>query len=304
MASVQETLTMAALIDPEVLADPYPLYRRLREHDPVYWDPVLHKWIVTRYSDVITVLHYFSAARGVTVEQLHALGCEELTPVVKVMVRQMLFHDAPSHTRLRGLAAAGFTPARVAVLRDHIQEIADRLIDGLAGRDSIDLIADFAEPLPAIVSAELLGVPAEDHAQLKAWSKDFAEMLGNFTHNPETTRRALRSTEGMETYFQAQIEEQRRRPRPGLISAFINAEVDGSRFSDEEVIANVILTMVGGQETTTNLIGNGILTLVRQPEHMRHLRAHPEIMTSAVEELLRYESPSQHTARVAREDVE
>ncbi len=304
MATALEPPSLAQLFDPRVLADPYPLYKRLREHDPVYWDPFLHKWIVTRYADVITILLHFSAARGATPEQLRMLGCEELGPVVKVMLRQMLFHDPPSHTRLRGLAAAAFTPGRVALLRDHIQEIAARLLDKLAERQRIDLIADFAEPFPAIVSAELLGVPGEDHAQLKSWSADFAEMLGNFHHNPETTARALRSVRGMEDYFRAAIREQQRKPREGLIGAFISAEVDGSKFSEDEVIANVILTMVGGQETTTNLIGNGILTLVRQPRHMRHLRAHREIMPSAVEELLRYESPSQHTARIAPEDIE
>jgi pimeloyl-[acyl-carrier protein] synthase len=297
-------LSLTQLFDPRVLADPYPLYRRMREQDPVYWDPFLHKWIVTRYADVIHVLHHFSAVRGATPEQLRALGCEELGPAVTIMLRQMLFHDAPSHTRIRGLAAAAFTPARVAVLRGHIQEIADGLIDRFRDRERIDLVRDFAEPLPAIVSSELLGVPVEDHLQLKSWSADFADMLGNFQHNPERTARVLQSVHGMDEYFRERIREQRKTPREGLIHSFLTAEVEGTRFSEDEVIANVILTMVGGQETTTNLIGNGMLTLMRQPEAMRKLRARPEIIQTAVEELLRYESPSQHTARIAPGDVE
>lgn len=304
MASTLKQLSLAQLFDPQVLANPYPLYRNLREHDPVYWDPLLHKWIVTSYAEVVTVLHYFSAARGVTPEQLHALGCDELGPVVSIMQRQMLFHDPPAHARTRGLAAAAFTPRRVAILREHIQEIADRLIDAFADGGRMDLVQDFGEPLPAIVSAELLGVPVEDHQQLKSWSADFAEMLGNFQLNPDRTPRVLKAALGLEEYFRARIREQQKDPREGLIQSFLTAEVDGTRFTEDEVIANVIITMVGGQETTTNLIGNGMLTLMRQPENMRKLREHPEIIQPAVEELLRYESPSQHTARICPRDIE
>jgi cytochrome P450 len=150
----------------------------------------------------------------------------------------------------------------------------------------------------------MLGVPADDHPQLKAWSADFAEMLGNFQHNPDRVARVLPSTEAMLAYFQAAVREQRARPREGLVSALLGAEVDGDRFTEEEVIANCIVTMVGGQETTTNLIGNGVLSLLRHPEQLERLRADPALIGPAVEELLRYESPSQHTARLAPEDVE
>ena len=304
MTPAPEQLSLSSLLDPRVLADPYPLYRRLREHEPVHWDPFLHAWVVTSYAEVVQVLLKFQADRTPTPQQLSAMGCDALGPVASVMVRQMLFLDPPSHTRIRALAASAFTPRRVAVLREHIQEIADRLIDGLIERECIDLVRDFAEPLPAIVTAELLGVAVEDHPQLKRWSADFAEMLGNFQHNPDRTPRVLKAVEGMGEYFRARIREQRKHPREGLIHSFLNAEVDGTRFSEEEVIANVIVTMVGGQETTTNLIGNGMLTLLRKPAQMQRLREHPEIIQSAVEELLRYESPSQHTARICPRDLE
>jgi cytochrome P450 len=299
------TLSLYHLLDPAVLADPYPLFRRLREQDPVHWDPFLHAWIVTRYPDVVTVLHKFSADRTPTPEQLTAMGCASLNPIARVMVQQMLFMDAPAHTRLRSLAATAFSPSRVEVLRLHIQEIADRLLDNIlsSGRAEMDLISEFAEPLPAIVTAEMLGVPTADHIQLKNWSADFAEMLGNFQHNPDRAPRVLRSVEGMTVYFRNAIRRQETHPAEGLIYSLMTAELDGGRLTEEEVIANCIVTMVGGQETTTNLIGNGLVSLLRNPDQMHKLIADMSLIPSAVEELLRYESPSQHTARLAPDDV-
>lgn len=302
-ATTAAPLSLYHLLDPEVLADPYPLYRRLRTESPVHWDPFLHAWIVTRYADVVTVLHRFSAARTPTPEQLAAIGLQSLTPIAAVMVKQMLFLDAPAHTRIRGLASQAFTPRRVEQLRAHIQEITDALLDAVVERGRLDVIEDLAAPLPAIVTAEMLGVPTADHPQLKAWSADFAEMLGNFQHNPDRATRVLRSTEDMIDYFRAAVRAQEARPREGLVGALVRAEVDGDRFTEDEVIANCIVTMVGGQETTTNLIGNGVLSLLRHPAQLERLRGDPALIGSAVEELLRYESPSQHTARLAPEDV-
>ena len=299
-----KALSLYHLLDPEVLADPYPLYHRLRNEDPVHWDPFLHAWVVTRYADVIHVLHHFSANRTPTPEQLSSMGLAAMNPIAQVMVRQMLFLDPPNHTRLRALASAAFTVRRVERMRSHIQEIMDHLLDAVASKGRMDLIADFASPAPAIVTAELLGVPVEDHEQLKEWSADFAEMLGNFQHNPDRFPRILRSVENMCSYFRSAMQEQRVNPRDGLVSAMMAADVDGAKLTEDEIIANLIVTMVGGQETTTNLIGNGMLTLLRNPSVMERLRADSSLMASAVEELLRYESPSQHTARLAPEDVE
>src|SRR4029077_12831296 len=299
-----KALSLYHLLDPEVLADPYPLYHRLRNEDPVHWDPFLHAWVVTRYVDVIHVLHHFSANRTPTPEQLSTMGLAAMNPIAQVMVRQMLFLDPPNHTRLRALASAAFTVRRVERMRSHIQEIMDHLLDAVVSRGRMDLIADFASPAPAIVTAELLGVPVADHQQLKEWSADFAEMLGNFQHNPDRFPRILRSVENMCSYFRSAMQEQRLSPRDGLVSAMMAANVDGAKLTEDEIIANLIVTMVGGQETTTNLIGNGMLTLLRNPEVMERLRADASLIPSAVEELLRYESPSQHTARLAPDDVE
>jgi cytochrome P450 len=297
-------LSLYHLLDPDVLANPYPLFRRLRTEDPVHWDPFLHAWVVTRYVDVLEVLHTFSANRTHTPEKLQAMGLSQMGPLAQLMVKQMLFMDPPAHTRLRALASYAFSPARVAVLRSHIREIVNRLLDEVQNRGQMDLIADLAEPLPGIVTAEMLGVPLSDRHQLKDWSADFAEMLGNFQHNPEHAPRMLRTVQNMTAYFRDRVRELKDVPREGLVHSLMTAEVDGDRLTEEEVVANSIVTMVGGQETTTNLIGNGVLTLLRNPGAMEKLQRDQSLIPTAVEEMLRYESPSQHTGRLAPEDVE
>lgn len=303
-AAQPSSLSLIRLLDPEVLANPYPLYHRLQEEAPVYWDPFLHAWVVTRYDDVLTVLLKYSANRTPTPEKLAEMGLSQIGPIAQVMVKQMLFMDAPAHTRLRSLASYAFMPARVAVLRDRIQSVAESLAQAMKGRETVDIIADFAEPLPAIVTASMLGVPESDWNQLKTWSASFAEMLGNFQHNPERAQHVLQTVENLVQYFKDAVREQRRKPTSGLVHDLMMAEVNGDRLTEEEIVANSIVTMVGGQETTTNLIGNGLLALVRNPEQLEKLRSDPSLMQSAVEELLRYESPSQQTARLAPEDSE
>jgi pimeloyl-[acyl-carrier protein] synthase len=304
MARSDPSLSLFHLLDPGVLANPYPLYRRLQTEDPVHWDPYLHAWVVSRYADVVRVLQRFSAARTPTPEQLTALGLSELNPIARVLMRQMLFMDPPPHTRIRALAAAAFTPARAEALRAHIQEIMDGLVDAVLPKGRMDVIADLADLLPATVTAELMGVPVADRDQLKAWSKDFSEMLGNFQHNPGRGGLMLKTVENMTAYFRARLREHERHPSDGVIHALMSAEIDGDRLSEEEVIANSIITMTGGQETTTNLIGNGLLSLLRHPDQLARLRADSSLLPSAIEELLRYESPIQYTTRLAPADVE
>ena len=296
-------ISLYHLLDPKVLADPYPLYRNLREQAPVAWDPYLSCWVVTRYDDVLTVLKEFSADRTPSADFMRKLGLDEIGPLAEVMSRQMLFLDAPAHTHLRKLCSTAFTPRRVEQLQEYVVAIADELIDEVVASGRMDIVKDFAERLPAIVTAHLLGMPREDHLQLKAWSADFAEMLGNFQHNPGGVARVLKSLADMTAYFRSAIREERRKLEDGLVKSLIEAEVDGERLTEDEVIANIVVTMVGGQETTTNLIGNGMLTLLRQPEKLAELRDRPEIIETGVEELLRYESPSQHTGRICARDT-
>jgi hypothetical protein len=253
---------------------------------------------------VLEVLHTFSAERTHTPEKLNSMGLSQMSPIARLMVKQMLFMDPPAHTRLRSLASQAFSPARVAVLRSHIREIVNRHLDAVESKGQIDIIRDLAEPLPGIVTAEMLGVPLGDRHQLKDWSADFAEMLGNFQHNPENAPRMLRTVEDMTAYFRESIRRQKDQPKEGLVHSLMTAEVDGDRLTEEEVVANSIVTMVGGQETTTNLIGNGLLTLLRHPDQFVKLRSNPSLIPSAIEELLRYESPIQYTSRLAPDDVQ
>ncbi len=295
-------ISLCQLTEPEIMASPYGFYRELREADPVHWDPFLHAWIVTRYADIVTVLTRFSADRTLTPEQLDGMGLGALKPIMEVVALQMLFRDPPAHTRLRNLCAAAFTPARVAVLRGHIQDIANGLIDRFIGQGRADIVDDFAAPMPAIVTAEMLGVPVSDYEKLKQWSIDFAEILGNFQHPPDRVARVAASVRDMTEYFRAAIRQQETDPTEGLVNSMVKSQVDGARLTEEEMVANLILTMIGGQETSTNLISSGLLTLLRHPDQLRMLLEDPALIPMASEELLRYESPIQHTARVAHED--
>lgn len=299
-----KNLSLLRMTSPEILRDPHQIYRPLRDYDPVHWDPYMHAWVVTAYNEVVTVLMSYSADRTPAPAYLDELGLSFMTPFAEVMLKQMMFMDAPKHSRLRNLCSAAFTPRRVEGLRNVIEATVDELIDNILPNGRMDMIAEFANPLPAIVTARLLGVPREDHEKLHAWVLDLAEVLGNFQHHPSRVKQIVQSLEDLKSYVAAIMDEQRKAPTGGLISSLMEAEVDGQRLSDEEVIANTIITLIGGHETTTNLIASGFLTLLQNPSLMRQLRGNPQIVGTAVEELLRWESPVQHTARIAPGDMQ
>ena len=298
------SLSLFHLLDPDVLADPYPLYAQLRQESPVLWDRFLHAWVLTRYDDVVEVLGRFGAECTPSPDRLAELGMQRLAPVAEIMVKQMLFMDSHQHRRVRGLASHAFTARRVEKLRDHIRNIADGLIDRVIAFGEMDLMSDFAGPLPAIVSAEMLGLPTQDHEQLKEWSQTFAQILGNFQNNPDGIDEVLNATSDMTEYLQRALTQNTDAPTVGLIGLLSQARVHGDRLTQEEVIANTIITMVGAMETTTNLIGNGLVTLLKHPSALEQLRRDPAMLPTAIEELLRYESPSQQTTRIAPEDLE
>jgi pimeloyl-[acyl-carrier protein] synthase len=299
-----ENLSLLRMLDPKVLADPYVLYRALRECDPVYWDPYMHAWVITSYPEVIRVVTDYSSNRTPPMDYLDRLGLSFMKPFAEMMLNQMLFMDAPMHSRLRKLCSVAFTQRKVEALRTVIQSVADELIDKVIVSGHLDMIADFAVPLPAIMTAKLMGVPVEDHRQIGFWVNDIAEVHGNFQHHPDRVARIVQSLQDMRGYVIDRIKELRQRPNSGLIYSLMTAEVDGQSLTDEEIIASTIVTIIGGHETTTNLIASGFLTLLRNPDSLEQLRSHPEILGSAVEELLRYESPVQHTARIAPADTE
>jgi cytochrome P450 len=235
---------------------------------------------------------------------MESMGLSSLDRIGQIMVLQHLFMDPPDHTRLRAVCSQAFTPHRVERLRGRIREIVNSLLEPHLALGCIELMADLSNPLPAIVSAGILGLPASDHKQLKAWSADFAEVLGNFQHNPDHSPRMSRSLDETTAYFREAIRCERNKPTgDSMISVLVHAKPDGHHLTDEVIIANCILLMVGAQETTPNLIGNGMLSLLRNPGELRRLQSDLSLLPSAIEEMLRYEAPSQHTTRIPQQNV-
>lgn len=286
--------------------DPYPHYRALRESEPVYFSPALRVWVVTRHADVVALLQdrRFSADRrqSTLFQRLDLIG--SLRPdFAEAVTRNLLMVDPPDHTRLRRLVVKAFSPRRVEQLRDRIREIVDRLLDDVEDRREMDLIRDFAYPLPVIVIAELLGVSPDDRAKLKGWSDALTALV-----DPLQAEGGLAPAEaaydGFADYFRRAFAARRARPRDDLLSAMVAAEEQGDVLSEAELLSLAMIILAAGNETTTNLIGNAVVALLRNPEERRRLGEEPGIARSAVEELLRYDSPVQLTDRVAAEDSE
>ncbi|WP_376796068.1 cytochrome P450 [Thermogemmatispora sp.] len=305
--SDRQPLTLSDVHQPEYLANPYPLYHRLREHDPIYWDEEMHAWVLTRYADVVAVLRdpRFSSAWG-TLET--AWMPEELRPrlepALRAVSRQMLFLDPPDHSRLRGLVARAFTPRMVESLRPRVQRLVDELLDALQAQERMEFVADFAYPLPAIVIAEMLGVPPEDRSQFIVWTRDFGRLLDGSNLSFEELLQTLDGIAEFLAYFRRQIEQRRSAPRDDLLQALIMAEEQGDRLSEEELLGNCVLLLAAGHGTTTHLLGNGLYALLQHPEQLQLLRDNPSLAATAVMELLRYDSPVQLTSRRLKTDVD
>jgi len=287
-------------MDPDFVADPYPTYHRLRSEDPVHESP-LGFWVLTRYEDVVATLRDPRFAK----EPMIAAVAARLGFDAGAVGISMLDRDPPDHTRLRGLASKAFTPRVVERLRPRVQEIVDGLLDRVERAGTMDLIEEFAYPIPVNVICEMLGVPVEDHEQFKGWSLDLARGLDSIMLGPESdvVKRSGKAREGLSNYIRQLIGERRSAPRGDLLSALIATEEAGDKLSEPELVAMSILLLVAGHETTVNLIGNGMLALLRHPDQLRQLRERPDLIGSAVEELLRYDGPVQRTARTPSEDV-
>lgn len=264
------------------LADPYPTYTALRASDPVHFDPWRESWMLTRYADVEPALRddtRYTAEQGPPTS--------------------MLVADPPRHTRLRGLVSKAFTPRSVQQLRPRIQAIVDQLLDAAAGEATIDVIAAFAYPLPITVIAELLGVEPEQRAFFRAESQKIALNLGP-SADPHAGLHAAEGRGQLRAYFEELIAKRRVEPRDDLVSALVQAEERGDVLTHSELLAMLLLLLIGGHETTVNLIGNGLLALLHHPDQLARLRSEAGGERRAVEELLRYDSPVQYTGRVAR----
>lgn len=285
--------------------DPYPAYKMLRDAAPVLWQEMMQAWLVTGYDEVQAILRdhaTFSSERQRSSNRLVAQMTEQGDSGLMRRTATMLSSDPPDHTRMRNLVNKAFTPRVVERMRGHIQEVCEGLLDAVHAPDGIDVVKDLAVPLPIIVIAEMLGVPPSEREQFKAWSTDIAAVLGG--PSADAAARAQASSEALGDYFSGIIEERRRQPKDDLISGLIAARDQGDLLSQDELTATLVLLLVAGNETTTNLIGNGMLALMRNPAQRRRLQDDPSIIAGAVEELLRYDGPVQATSRVALRDVE
>jgi cytochrome P450 len=289
--------------DPDFLADPYPVYHRLRSEDPVHRHP-LGFYVLTRYDDVAALLRDARFGKG---------GYQALFEMRfggrvdgSGLAASMLFRDPPDHTRLRALVSKAFTPRVVETLRGRIQAIVDRLLDDVAERGRMDVIEDLAYPLPVTVISELLGVPLDDGDTVKAWSRHVARALDAIALpvGPEVIERGRRAADEMAAYFKTLGEERRRRPGPDLLSGLVEAEEAGDHLSERELLATCVLLYVAGHETTVNLIGTGLLALLRHPAERQRLQDDPDLLPAAIEELLRYDGPVQRAGRMPASDVE
>lgn len=293
-------------LTPEFLQDPYPTYRQLREEAPIFWSDKSKYWLITRYEDVHSILKDMSYEK-----QLQRW--KQVNPMVKMIpevsklmgtrAKWMLNMNPPDHTRLRGLVNRAFTPKMVNEMRPHIQEIADYIIDRLQDKEEFDLVADFAFPLPVVVIAEMLGVPREDREQFKLWSHALTDTLEP-EPNIEKMKQANKATEELYEYLRPLVAERRKNPKNDLITALAAAEEEGKKLTEDELLANCVLILVAGHETTVNLIGNAVRTLLQHQDQLDLLKANPDLIGSAIGEVLRFESPVQTTRRLAGETLE
>jgi cytochrome P450 len=289
---------------PELQSDPHPIYARLRREAPIF--PHLMPdgrtaWIITRHRDCAAMLRdpAWSAEKFPTVA-LQAVAADPKAPfsvVARMTLGMMLVKDGDDHARLRGLVNKAFTPRVVSELRPRVQALADELLDAAERRGELDAIEDLGMPLPMIVIAELLGVPVEDRAPLKRWSAALVTFLDG-TIREKGIVESARACAEMRVYMDRLFAERRARPQDDLISRLIAAREVEDRLSDDELFGTVVLVLSAGHETTTNLIGNGLYTLLRHPAELAKLHARPELIVPAIEELMRFEGPVSMTSRL------
>ncbi|HEX5839080.1 MAG TPA: cytochrome P450 [Anaerolineales bacterium] len=319
----------------EIRSNPYPFYELLRQHDPVHWDDEMGFWVLTRYTDIDSLYtdERFSRAQGLMrgFERLSEADRSIAGPVYHSFSQTVFYADPPYHTHLRGLMNHAFTPRRVERLRPYIQRTVDELLDAACAKPVVDIIRDLAYPLPVMVIAELLGLPASDRAQFKKWSDDLFAILGTVRpKSHELLERAAQSLEEMTDYVRALSRTRRESPQDDLLTALLtftendsfdcphplkpNTHPAGERallerltpadLTGEELVANINILLSTGHETTTHLLGNGLLALLQNPDEMQKLQARPALLASAIEEMLRYDNPVQITYRSAVEEAE
>ncbi|MEO6397494.1 MAG: cytochrome P450 [Tepidiformaceae bacterium] len=289
--------------NPEYQKDPFTLLDEVREAGRIQHDPMLGRYIVSRFEDVQAILNDRDlavdprkAAAG-TFNQLFRNRSDDREP-------SMLFLDPPDHTRLRALVTKAFTPRAIEKMRPRIEEIANELIDAIGDAPSFDLMTTFCQPYPTIVIAEMLGVDPADQADFKRWTDEGVAAGFDPFASEETKRRAEASRAELETYLRRAIAERRAEPRQDLITGLLTAEENGSFFNDEEVVSMIALLLGAGNVTTTDLLGNGMKNLLEHPEQATMLRDDPSLLANAVEEMLRFEGPVTYSGRITVDERE
>ncbi|HKO93099.1 MAG TPA: cytochrome P450, partial [Polyangiaceae bacterium] len=290
--------------EPAVLADPFPLYARLRDEDPAHWSPRLKAWVLTRYEDVKRVcldstmssdrLRPFFAT-------LPPAEASKVAELARYLTLWMVFRDPPEHTRLRRLAAKVFHVRSINALRPNIERLTKWLLEQIAERKEFDFIGDFAMPLPALVIMDMLGAPREELARLKRLSDEMALFIGSARDAAEKYERAGAATREMTDIFRELIGARRAAPQRDLLSELVALDDGGDRLSDDELVATCILLLFAGHETTTHHLANGLRALLRFPGELEKLRANPALAPAAVEELLRYDGPIGAQVRIVQE---
>ena len=291
-------------LSPDFIRDPYPHYERLRTSDPMH--VTAHgAFLASRHAEVSLVLRDKRFGKDFVDRTIRRYGPEIMEePIFRSMSHWMLQQDPPDHTRLRGLVVKAFTARRVEDMRPRIQEVVDRTIDDAIARGHMDLIEDFAFRLPVTIICDMLGIPEEHREVFYKSSRDGGRILDPVPLTPAEIAEANMGHAMAKMYFEQLFELRRRNPGDDLTTQLVQAEEAGSRLTNEELIANIILLFGAGHETTVNLIGNGLLALHRNPDQLALLKADPSLISNAIEEFLRYDSSVQMTGRVALEEIE
>jgi cytochrome P450 len=291
-------------LSPEFIRDPYPSYERLRSTDPMHVTP-FGAFLASRHAEVSLVLRDKRFGKDFVERTTRRYGPQVMEePVFRSMRHWMLQQDPPDHTRLRGLVVKAFTARRVEDMRPRIQAIVDEMLDRSAPLGHMDLIEDFAFRLPVTIICDMLGIPPEHREVFYTSSRNGGRLLDPVPLSPAEIAQANTGTAAAQMYFQQLFELRRKNPGDDLTTQLVQAEEDGSKLSNEELTANIILLFGAGHETTVNLIGNGLLALHRNPDQLALLRANPALITNAIEEFLRYDSSVQMAGRVALEDID
>lgn len=291
-------------MEPSYVRDPYPMLHRMREEDPVHFFPPAGSWFLTRYEDIWNLMRD-PRALSLPAEQM-SIGtgnAQKEGPFQRAMRKWLVLLNPPDHTRLRTLLNKSFTPRVIGKLDSHVLEIADELLDSALQKRDVDLMREFTNPLPLLVIAGQLGIPREDRPRFKQWSDAIAyamDPIHGYAHRDEGDRATLE----MFAYLRQVAEDRKKNPRDDLLSLMLSAEEAGDRLSMDELLSTTMLLLFAGNETTTGLLGNSIAALLSNRDEEALLRERPELMQSAVEEFLRYETPTHTTGRVLGADME